>query len=649
MFHKILIANRGEIASRIIRTCHQLGIDTLAIYAPIDRHMPFVHEARQAVCLGENDISKSYLNADLIFEIAKQYGADAVHPGFGFFAENPDFAQRCAAEGITFIGPSAECIAQMASKKAARQMMQNAGVPVIPGFEGPKENFAQEAQKMGYPVLVKASAGGGGRGMRRVDRPEDLDSAIQSAESEAQKAFGDGTLLLEKYLHPVRHIEVQILGDQEGHVLHLHERECSLQRRYQKVIEEAPAPQLQASTRDALHNYALKVGQTLNYYSLGTVEFAVDTQENIYFLEVNTRIQVEHPVTEAITGLDLVALQIQVAAKKPLSLTQEEIAPQGHAIEARLYAEDPLNDFAPCTGKVTHIHWPTGPGLRCDVGIQKGSQVSVFYDAMLAKLIALAPTRSEALQQLNGLLNDLQLFGVQSNLNFLRQVLAHKDVTSGHMHTTLLHEQPWSSEALPKQALCAALLSLVRQRRPIAHLQGLRAGFRNLPYRWSEQQFKHRDQVLSCVYHQDRKGNFRVKIGEEDLHVSEVTHTEHTVSMQIGREFFQVTHLQTPEAIWLHHPSFGNLKLAPLSNLIPPENEAEGNPYAAQMPGKILKLWVKPGDTVAQNQPLLTIESMKMETQILAHAAGKVDEIYVSEDQMVEAGCHFLRLESHAD
>ncbi|PKL76100.1 MAG: hypothetical protein CVV27_12015, partial [Candidatus Melainabacteria bacterium HGW-Melainabacteria-1] len=361
---KILIANRGEIASRIIQSCQDLGLETLAVYAPVDRGMPFVKMADQAICLQSNDSLKSYLNAPLLLDIAKQYGADAIHPGYGFLAENAEFAKTCQQQGLVFIGPEPETIAKMGSKIAARQIMKDAGIPVVPGFEGPISEFAAAAHKIGYPVLIKASAGGGGRGMRLVMSPDDLDAAIESAGSEAQKAFGDSSLLLEKYLSPVRHIEVQILGDGNGKVWHLLERECSLQRRYQKVIEEAPAPNLRAETRQQLYQWALQVGELLRYKSLGTVEFAVDAQEQIYFLECNTRIQVEHTVTEAITGLDLVALQLQLAKHTDLELLQDQIVARGHAFECRLYAEDPDHGFAPSTGKITHFKTPQRPGYR---------------------------------------------------------------------------------------------------------------------------------------------------------------------------------------------------------------------------------------------------------------------------------------------
>ncbi len=645
---KILIANRAEIASRIIRSCQDLGIQTVAVYTPVDRDLPYVRDADQAIGLPSNDSLNSYLNIPLLLEIAIQYGADAIHPGYGFLAENAEFARACQAKGLIFIGPEPDTIEKMGSKITARKLMQSAGIPVVPGFEGQSSEFAEQAQNMGYPVLIKASAGGGGRGMRLVNNPEELETAIKSASNEALKAFGDSSLLLEKYLSPVRHIEVQIVGDGRGQVWHLFERECSLQRRYQKVIEEAPAPNLRDETRQQLYHWALKVAELLHYKSLGTVEFAVDADEQIYFLECNTRIQVEHPVTEAITGLDLVALQLEVANGHPLNLIQDELVIQGHAIECRLYAEDPDHDFAPSTGQISHFKVPQLPGYRCDTGIQSGSQISVYYDAMLAKLITHGSTRQQALARMQRCLQHTQLFGLKTNLQFLSALIQAPQMQAGQLSTSFIPQMGWVKPAIDPIVSLAALIVSTQQQRDQAPLKSLRASFRNLPYRQAVAQFEINGVSQTLEYSLERNGQLTCSLSGQDYLVSAIQCKAEHVSFEVQQGSVQAYYRfelgwqseQVGQAteLWLHHPEWGNLQVQSVPLLKPPQTAQTQNAYISQVPGKVLKILVEQNQAVKLNQALFVIESMKMETQILAQADGVVRALYISEGQLIESG-----------
>ncbi|MGE3727597.1 MAG: biotin carboxylase N-terminal domain-containing protein [Candidatus Sericytochromatia bacterium] len=644
MLKKILIANRGEIASRIIRSCQDLGLETLAVYAPIDRGLPFVREADQAIALPSNDSQHSYLNAPLLLEIAHKYGADALHPGYGFLSENASFAKACQEQGLVFIGPEPDTIAKMGSKIAARQIMSAAGIPVVPGFEGPSSEFAAAAQTMGYPVLIKASAGGGGRGMRLVKTAAELADAIDSAGNEALKAFGDGRLLLEKYLSPVRHIEVQIVGDGKGRVWHLLERECSLQRRYQKIIEEAPAPNITEETRQKLYQWALQVGELLQYKSLGTVEFAVDSAEQIYFLECNTRIQVEHPVTEAITGLDLVALQLQVANNQALELVQDQIVAQGHAFECRLYAEDPCHDFAPCTGTIAHFKPPQRSGYRCDTGIHTGAQVSVYYDALLAKLIAQGPSRDLALARMMRFLKETQIFGLKTNLPFLGALLQNPKLQAGQLSTGLIGEMGWEMPMADPVVFLAALMAYNDLQRSKGPLSAIRAGFRNLPSDGARACIAINRTHQELAYHYDRRGQLQCKMAGQTYAVCAIECGPEHVRFELNQRYFHFDLSWQAEQLWLHHPEFGNFKASSIARLKPPPAVQSQNAYTSQMPGKILKILVQLNEPVMLNQTLLVIESMKMETQILAQAEGIVTGLYVSENQLIESGTLCLEI-----
>src|SRR3984885_5967931 len=433
MFKKILIANRGEIACRVIRTARRLGIATVAVYSEADENALHVAMADEAVNIGPAPSSESYLDTARVVAACRQSGAQAIHPGYGFLSENADFARACARSGIAFIGPDAKAIEAMGNKAAAKEMMERAGVPVVPGYHGEKQGKAlrKAARMLGFPLLVKAASGGGGRGMRIVKFERELRDAIAGAQGEAEAAFGDGRLILEQYLNRPRHVEVQIFADKHGNVIHLFTRDCSLQRRHQKVIEEAPAPDLSPSLRRAIHAAAIKAARAVDYAGAGTVEFML-AEGKFYFIEMNTRLQVEHPVTEMITGLDLVEWQFRVAAGERLPLTQDAIRVDGHAIEARIYAEDPSRDFAPSTGRLGLFRTPdASDSIRIDTGFATGDEVSIHYDALLAKLICRGRTRDEALRSVRQALADTDVVGVTSNLDLLFRIAAHPDFAAG--------------------------------------------------------------------------------------------------------------------------------------------------------------------------------------------------------------------------
>jgi len=464
MFKKILIVNRGEIAIRVIRACKELGIRTVAVYSEADADALHVRHAEESVLIGPPAARESYLNSEKLIAAALDMGVDAVHPGYGFLSENAEFAQAVRDAGLTFIGPPTEAIRLMGDKAESKIRMKSAGVPTVPGAEGLEslDEFRQAASDIGYPVLVKAAAGGGGKGMRVVWDENDLPDAIESAQREALNAFGDETLLVEKYLSRARHIEFQVFGDQHGHVTHLFERECSIQRRHQKIIEEMPSPLLDDGLRARMGEAAALAAKAVNYTNAGTVEFIVDPDtRDFYFLEMNTRLQVEHPITEMVLGIDLVQWQIRVAAGEPFPYVPDDFCLRGHAIEARLYAEDPGNGFLPSTGLIYKFVEPRGPGLRVDSGVADGSEVSHFYDPMLAKIIVHAEDRATAIQRLQAALRRTVVHGVTTNVDFLQSVLAHPDFQDAQMTTQWTEKTfgDWRPDAeVPFEALVAASL-----------------------------------------------------------------------------------------------------------------------------------------------------------------------------------------------
>ena len=441
MFKKILIANRGEIAVRVIRACHEMGIAAIAVYSDVDRAALHVRKSDEAYPIGAAAASESYLNIPKILDVAARSGADAIHPGYGFLSENANFARACVGARVKFIGPTAATMYAMGSKTRARQAMERAGVPFVPGTSRGLESFEQAEQvaaRIGYPVMLKAAAGGGGKGMRLVQAPQDLKSALEGARSEAERSFGDSEIYIEKAIINPRHVEVQVLADEHGNTVYLGERECSLQRRHQKVVEEAPSPVVDPEMRHQMGEVAVRVAKIAGYTNAGTVEFLVDQQKNFYFLEMNTRLQVEHPVTELTTGFDLVHLQIRIAAGERLPFTQEDVKIRGHAIECRIYAEDPANNYFPSPGRITLLLAPSGPGIRCDSGMYEGWTVPMDYDPLLAKLIGYGTDRDQAIGRLTRALNEYFVGGIKTNISLFRRILPHPDFRAAKLDTGFL-------------------------------------------------------------------------------------------------------------------------------------------------------------------------------------------------------------------
>ncbi len=460
MFKKVLIANRGEIAVRIMKACQEMGIKTVAVYSEVDRHSLHVQLADEAVNLGDPTPSESYLNIPKIIESAQASGADAIHPGYGFLAENPDFAKACNDTGITFIGPTPEVIRLMGDKIEAKKTIAKAHVPVIPGYHGVKQDLdtlLKEGKKIGFPLLVKATAGGGGKGMRIVVNERELEQSIESAKRESKSAFGNDSVFLEQYIDKPRHIEFQILADEQGHVIHLFERECSIQRRHQKIIEETPSPVMTKKLREEMGKAAVTAAQTVGYTNAGTIEFMVDGKLDFYFMEMNTRLQVEHPITEATTGVDLAKWQLRIADGQELTLKQEELSQRGHALECRIYAEDPANGFLPSIGTLEKVELPQGPNIRNDTGVETNYQVSPYYDPMLAKLVVSSENRAESIDKMLWALSHYVILGVTTNISFLKKVLDHEQFRKGNITTHFIEDHfrdmTKAKESLPLDAI----------------------------------------------------------------------------------------------------------------------------------------------------------------------------------------------------
>ncbi|MEO9151456.1 MAG: biotin carboxylase N-terminal domain-containing protein [Lapillicoccus sp.] len=646
MISKILVANRGEIARRVFRTCREMGIATVAVYSDPDAQAPFVREADEAVPLGGSTPGESYLRAQAVVDAALLVGADAVHPGYGFLSENADFARSCAAAGITFIGPGIEAIELMGSKVTARDMMRAAGVPVLPGVDltgVDEERYAVLADEVGWPILVKASFGGGGRGMRVVRDRDALHDAVASARREAASAFGDDTVFLEHYVDEPRHVEIQIFGDAHGTIVHLNERECSIQRRHQKIIEESPSPVLDEGLRAAMGRAAVDAGKALGYLGAGTVEFLLTPTGDFSFLEVNTRLQVEHPVTELVTGLDLVRLQIMVADGEPLPPEALSPPPRGHAIEARLYAEDPEHDFLPAAGRLTTFDVPLGPGIRLDSGVESGDLVSTNYDPMLAKVVAHAPTRREAIARLARTLRATRVEGVTTNRALLVGILEHPDFASGAIDTHFLDRVPVAElvgvEALGHldvAVLAAALTDQARNRSAAVVLGTTPSGFRNNRAQLQTRRFLHRDNAIEIGYLLTGASS-RYEVDGRRLDVTVLSTTVDEVDLVAGgvRRRYRVARSgRTAYVSW----ASGSLTLEAVPRFPDAEDALTPGSLVAPMPGTVVRVEVVAGDTVRARQTLLVLEAMKMEHPVTAPTAGVVTDLAVVVGQSVDSG-----------
>ncbi|MDG1746051.1 MAG: biotin carboxylase N-terminal domain-containing protein [Planktomarina sp.] len=630
MIQKLLIANRGEIACRIARSAREMGIATLAIASEADEEALHVQSCDEVVYLGGHSPAESYLRRDAIIDAARARGADAVHPGDGFWSEDPEFAHPVQEAGLIWVGPPASAIRAMGLKDAAKALMQKAGVPIVPGYHGEGQSLQvlqQAAAEIGYPILIKAVAGGGGKGMRRVDRPEDFAAHLASAQSEAQGAFGNARVLIEKFIANPRHIEIQVFGDGQK-ALHLYERDCSLQRRHQKVIEEAPAPHMPNAVRDAMGRAAVRAAEAIGYASAGTVEFIVDgssplQEDSFYFMEMNTRLQVEHPVTEEILGIDLVAWQLEVAAGGLLPLKQEQVQAQGHSIEARLYAEDSAQGFLPSIGQLHHLTF--GPGLRVETGVAQGGQVTPYYDPMIAKLIATGPDRASALRQLLRGLRLTQIAGLKTNRDFLIALLQHEDFVAGTFDTGLIARDmealTRASEPAPEDWARAALCAM-----------GLLDTGRDWPGDAGFTLFTPLRQSLT-LRHQDQLQIVQVSLRPGGQAVVDVAGE---ILAWGARDIAQRPAVLAAGKVYL----FDGQTLVfdvmdPLKRIATVQSDGA---ITAPMPGLVKQVFVRAGQEVAAGDPIVVLEAMKMQHTLCADFAGRVENLTARQDQQVDAG-----------
>ena len=640
---KLLIANRGEIAARIIRSAHALGIATVAVYSDPDADAPYVTLADAAVRLPGAAPAGTYLRGDLIVAAAIATGANAVHPGYGFLSENAAFARACADAGLIFVGPAPETIAAMGDKVTAKALMANAGVPVLPGMTVTNEgDLTAAAETVGFPLLVKAAFGGGGRGMRLVADPADLAAAVQSARSEAASAFGDGTVFLERFVTDPRHVEVQILGDSAGTMAHLFERECSIQRRYQKIVEECPSPAVDAGLRAALAAAAVTAGQAIDYTGAGTVEFVLDRDGSFYFLEMNTRLQVEHPVTEEVTGLDLVELQLRIAEGEPLPLAAREAAIAGHAIEVRLYAEDVPAGFVPATGTLHRFAISPAPGIRVDTGFRDGSVVSPHYDAMLAKVIAHGRTRADAARRLARALEKAEIHGVTTNRDLLVAILREPGFLAGATDTGYLTRHDPAAlaasavKATATHALAAALARQARHRAEAPVLGTLPSGWRNVFSAPQRVTYTASGEPYAVAY---RITGSTVQAWVNDVPLGLIVHaaSPDRVDLEIGGTRREYRVHQVGAEIYVD-ASDGSSTLSEVPRFGDPEKVAPTGSLLAPMPGLVLRVLAEVGAVVTAGQPLLVLEAMKMEQTVSAPARGVVAELRAKAGEQVSTG-----------
>lgn len=652
---KLLVANRGEIAARIMRTCEAMGIATVAVFSDADADAPFVRRADEAVRIGPAPSAESYLRVDRILRAAERTGADAIHPGFGFLGENAEFAQAVRDAGLVFVGPSPDAIRAMGKKSEAKDIAEQAGVPVIPGYRGAEQDtatLAARAREVGFPVLVKASAGGGGKGMRVVREERELVAAIDGARREAESSFGDGALLIEKYVERPRHVEIQIFGDEHGEVVHLWERECSIQRRHQKIIEECPSPALDRGLRRTMGEAAVKLAKAIGYSNAGTVEMILAPDGQFYFLEVNTRLQVEHPVTEAVSDLDLVELQIRVARGEELPLDQEMVDTMmsGWALECRIYAEDPAQGFLPQSGRVLDWHVPQAEWLRVDSGVEPGSEVSIHYDPMLAKVIAWGADRGQALDRVRWALARMSVQGVRTNRDFLVSVLDHPAFRAGELSTHFIEEHASDltmtapEPGLVRDAAWAATLRAQAEREAARTiLPAMRTGFRNNRFADQHVHYTCGDARLAVSYADLGGGRFRITTVIDDgdpvlTHLSHVRVEGPSVSFEDDEGYRRSVRVIADGA---RHGALVDGRTVVL-NEAPrfPDRSAESAADGAfvPMPGKIVKVLVSEGEQVTTGQTLVIMEAMKMEHSIGAPHDGVVAEVRVKEGQQVQEG-----------
>jgi 3-methylcrotonyl-CoA carboxylase alpha subunit len=665
MFTKILIANRGEIACRVAATARRMAVRTVAVYSDADAHAKHVAACDEAVHIGGNAPAQSYLRWERILEAARATGAQAIHPGYGFLSENEEFAQACADAGLVFIGPPPSAIQAMGLKAESKQLMEKAGVPLVPGYHGSRQEpqfLLGEAERIGYPVLIKASAGGGGKGMRAVDKAADFDAALASCKREAANSFGDDAVLIEKYVQRPRHIEIQVFGDAQGHYVWLFERDCSVQRRHQKVLEEAPAPGLSPALRRQMGEAAVAAARAVNYVGAGTVEFIVEQKPSgemtFFFMEMNTRLQVEHPVTEAITGLDLVEWQLRVASGEPLPLTQDQLRIDGHAIEARICAENPDKKFLPATGTLQVYRKPacssfTRAPVRVDDGVREGDAISPYYDSMIAKLIVHGATREEALARLDTALAQTQIVGLATNVQFLRHVVRSDSFANAQLDTALIpreaaalfHQQTVS---LPLAAAAAVARTLLDERASAGRDPwSARDGWRSHGEAVRRFEFEFGGERVSAHLTYRHEGGLHLAVGEAAGELAfEAEGAQIDLRYADLRERVTVHTQGETDHVFAARGAAAIVTLDLLAHA--GEGEVEGGRLTAPMPGKVVSIAVKAGDRVSKGQALAVMEAMKMEHTIAAPADGTVAEVLYAPGDQVAEGAELLRLSDPA-
>jgi len=667
MFRKILVANRGEIACRVMATARRLAVSTVAVYSDADARARHVTMADEAVHVGGSNARESYLLWRRIIDAARATGAQAIHPGYGFVAENAEFAQACAAAGLVFVGPPPGAIAAMGSKSAAKTLMAKAGVPLVPGYHGENNEpafLAREAERIGYPVLIKASAGGGGRGMRRVDKAEDFAAALESCQREAQASFGDARVLVERYVTRPRHIEIQVFADSHGNVIHLNERDCSVQRRHQKVLEESPAPGMSETRRAELGAAAVAAARAVGYVGAGTVEFVAEERYDgdirAYFMEMNTRLQVEHPVTEAVTGLDLVEWQLRIAAGERLPLTQDGVPLRGHAIEARICAENPDNDFLPATGRLAVMRWPAHVAFerphddawlpRVDSGFGEGDGVGPYYDSMIAKLIVWGEDRAMALARLDAALRDTHIVGLHNNVDFLRRAAASRSFATADLDTALIERERaalFDATPLPDEVVAAGIAAhalAADAASEDADPWSRRDGWRlcGPARRRCDLRIGARALVVDLQRRQD--GARTLSIGEQHWPFEAQRRDDGRHDVRLGERRLVLSVYRDAER-WAVFGAAGSAHVTEVDALaLAGEHVADAGSLTAPMPGKVVSLLVAAGERVRRGQPLVVIEAMKMEHTLHAPSDGAVEALLYAVGDPVAEGDELLRL-----
>jgi len=677
MFNRILIANRGEIACRVIETAQQLGIHCIAVYSSADTQAKHVLMADEAYLLGPAQSSDSYLRADKILEIARLSAAQAIHPGYGFLSENAEFAQACQQQGIVFIGPPAAAIAAMGSKSAAKEIMAKAKVPLVPGYHGDDQDVAvlkQQAANCGFPLLLKATAGGGGKGMRVVNSLTEFDASLSAAKREAQNAFGDSKMLIERYMTKTRHIEVQVICDQHGNAVYLSQRDCSIQRRHQKIVEEAPAPGIDESVVKAMGEAAINAAKAINYVGAGTVEFLYNEDQSFYFMEMNTRLQVEHPVTEMITNVDLVKWQLQIASGEALPLNQSQVTVSGHAIECRIYAEDPNNDFLPATGQLDILRPPTATEhVRIDSGVDEGDQVSVYYDPMISKLIVWGENRQQAIARMHKALSDYRIVGVKNNIPFLHRVISSPAFASAEVDTQFIdknHASLFATDTNHKLFLaiasCAQILQQANNARtdshhspfshcgqwrlnqtPYTEIQWLAPSADEDSANWLAKVLEPQKNISSTATPSGVERSFTVSVGDSSFEIQASLHSD-MLRVSVDGKQFKIHAYSNKAQLNLFYSGMALQYQLPDIATATDDSQTEGA-LCAPMNGRVIAVLTQSGQKVLSGTPLIIIEAMKMEHSIVAPHDGTVEDIYFLESDLVAEGDTLIALAATAD